>query len=98
MTPEVIIRPEAEAEIADAHDWYEARVPGLGADFFLAVDAILHSIARTPKQYPVVHRNIRRALTKRFPYEVFFLDEDQRIVVLAVFHASRNPKSWTSRI
>jgi len=98
MTRRLIIRPEAEAEMTEAYNWYEARVPGLGSDFLLSVDAILHAIARTPQQYPVVHRHIRRALTRRFPYEVFFLEEDSRIVVLAVFHAKRNPKNWRERV
>ena len=30
MSRRLIIRPEAEGEIADAFDWYESRVPGLG--------------------------------------------------------------------
>ncbi len=35
MNFELIIRPEAEADIADAFDWYESRVPGLGSEFLL---------------------------------------------------------------
>ena len=38
------------------------------------------------------------ALTRRFPYEVFFLEDDERVVVLSVFHAKRNPKRWQERI
>jgi len=30
MNLELVIRPEAEADIAEAFDWYEKRVPGLG--------------------------------------------------------------------
>lgn len=97
MTREIIIRSGAEGEMMEAYDWYEARVPGLGSEYLLAVDATLHAIARTPEQYPVVHKSIRRALTRRFPYEVFFLDEVERIVVLAVFHAKREPAVWQER-
>ncbi len=35
MSLELIIRPEAEADIADAFDWYESRVRGLGSEFCL---------------------------------------------------------------
>jgi toxin ParE1/3/4 len=48
VTPELIVRPEAEAEMGEAFDWYEKRVPGLGSDFLLNVDAALHSILRSP--------------------------------------------------
>ena len=98
MTRLLFIRPEAEAEMAEAFDWYEQRVPGLGSDYLNCLDVVFHSLVQTPQQYPLVHRTVRRALTHRFPYEVFFVVEEGRIVVLSVFHASRNPKSWQDRI
>ncbi|MEE8441385.1 MAG: type II toxin-antitoxin system RelE/ParE family toxin [Spirochaetia bacterium] len=97
MTRELIIRPNAEAEMAEAQGWYESRSPGLGADFLLSVDAGLQAIARNPLRFPVVYRDVRRALTKRFPYQIFFVVEDDRVVVLAVFHARRNPSVWQGR-
>ncbi len=97
MSRRLIVRPEAEMEIADAFDWYEDRVPGLGSDFLLCVDAVLNAILRNPEHYPRVHRIVRRVLTRRFPYEVFFVEDDERIVVLSVFHAKRNPKRRQER-
>jgi plasmid stabilization system protein ParE len=98
MSRRFIVRPEAEAEIAEAFDWYENRVPGLGSDFLLCVDAVFSAILRSPQQFPQVHKIVRRALTRRFPYEVFFVEDNERIVVLSVFHAKRNPKRWRKRI
>ena len=98
MIRRLIVRPEAEAEMADAFDWYENRAAGLGHDFLLCVDAILNAILRNPESFPLVHRIVRRALTRRFPYEIFFVEDDERIVVLSVFHARRNPKRWQDRI
>lgn len=98
MSRRLIVRPEAEAEITDAFDWYEARVSGLGSEFLLCVAAVFNSILRAPQQYPRVHKTVRRALTRRFPYGVFFVENDERVVVLAVFHARRNPKRWQDRI
>jgi len=54
MRPRLIIRPEAEAELAEAFDWYERRVPGLGAHFLAAVDAALDSVLSHPFQHPAV--------------------------------------------
>jgi len=98
MSRRLIVRPEAEAEMAEAFDWYEDRVPGLGSEFLLCVDAVFSNILRSPPQYPRVHKIVRRALTRRFPYEVFFVDDDERVVVLSVFHAKRNPKRWQERV
>ena len=97
MPRELIIRPEADAELGEAFEWYETRVPGLGSDFILAIDATLAGILRNPRQHPRVHKTVRRALLRRFPYEIFFALGDHHIVILAVFHAKRNPKRWTDR-
>ena len=52
---------------------------------------------RRPGPLSVVHRDVRRAVAKRFPYCVYFRTEAVRIVVLAVFHSSRNPAMWRVR-
>lgn len=97
MQNKIIIRSIAEKEIHEAFHWYEARRIGLGSDFILCVEEALEKIARNPKQYPIVHKNIRRGLIRRFPYGIFYLIADNRIVVLAVFHCSRDPKQWKHR-
>ena len=78
MTLELIVRPEVEAEMAEAFDWCEARVPGLGSEFLLNVDATMNAILRNPRQYPMAHKNLRRALTRRFPYQVHSRKEAYR--------------------
>ncbi len=98
MSRRLIVRPEAEAEMADAFDWYEDRVPGLGSEFLLCVDAAFSAIVRSPQRYSQVHKVVRRALTRRFPYEIFFVVDNERVVVLSVFHAKRNPRRWQERI
>lgn len=98
MSRRLIIRPEAEAEMAEAFDWYEQRLSGLGSEFLLCVDAVFNAILREPQRWPRIHRVVRRALTRRFPYEVFFVEDEDRIVVLSVFNAKRNPKNWKKRI
>ena len=97
MSFEIIIRSEAEVEMMDAFDWYEKRAKGLGSEFLLAVDAAFQSILRNPRQYPIIHKAVRRALLRRFPHEIFFIPEENRVVVIAVFHAKRNPKLWQRR-
>ena len=97
MKKALIIRPVAERDLAEAYGWYEAQVPGLGSDFLLSIDAALSSIQRTPEMYPIVHKNVRRCLVRRFPYGVFYVVEEGRIVVLGILHARRDPKTWQDR-
>jgi plasmid stabilization system protein ParE len=97
MKRELIIRPEAEAELAKAFEWYEERMQGLGSEFMISVDATVHAIVRKPQQFVKVHKNVRRALLRRFPFAVFFLVEGTRIIILAFFHLKRDPMQWQER-
>ena len=71
MTPRFIVRPAAEADIAEAALWYESRSIGLGADFLRAVEVCLSEIQRSPERSPQVYRQARKALLRRFPYAVY---------------------------
>ena len=63
----------------------------MGADFLLCVEAALDAITLNPFQFPLLHREVRRALVRRFPYAVFFVVHDDTASVLAVFHCRRDP-------
>jgi len=67
MKKEVIIRPEAEAEIEKAYHWYEEQRKGLGLDFLLCIEEAIEKISRNPEVYSLVHKNVRRILIHRFP-------------------------------
>ena len=97
MTYPVVIRPAAAADIESARDWYNRARPGLGDEFLTALDDTLRRVREAPDQYPAVHRGIRRALLKRFPYGVFFRFADDTVLVIACFHGRRNPTVWRSR-
>lgn len=79
MIFELIISPEAETDIAAAFDWYDTRVPGLGFEFLLVLDALFNSILRNHLIYPAVYKEVHRTLTRRFPYSVFFITEETKI-------------------
>lgn len=97
MNPTLKIRPEAEADIAAAYDWYEAEYPGLGAHFFSALNDAFDLIINSPLHYALVKTKVRRKLLKGFPCAVFFVFEDNEVRVLGVVQQSRNPSVWQSR-
>jgi plasmid stabilization system protein ParE len=92
-----IVRPAAAADIDDAFLWYEAQRPGLGREFLAAADALISTLAQHPLRYPIVRRNTRRALMRRFPYAMYFRVYDEVIVVVACMHGRRNPRRWQLR-
>ena len=97
MTPRLVLRPQAEAELLDARDWYEDQRPGLGGAFAAEVDRALARIVQAPSVYPRVQAETRRALAPRFPYAIYFHAMPDEIVVVAVIHGRRHPRRWQSR-
>jgi len=88
----VLFRPDAETEIIEAWDWYEMRHQGLGAE------AAISRAARVPDANPRVHGEVRRELLRRFPFGVFYVVENETLLVLAVAHARRKPGYWADRM
>jgi plasmid stabilization system protein ParE len=97
MIRAAVFRRIARIEYDEAVAWYESERPGLGLEFSASVDALMTLIARQPALFRQVRGPIRRAVLKRFPYAIHFLDEPARIVVVAVFHASRDPRVLARR-
>jgi toxin ParE1/3/4 len=98
MNRELIIRPEAQDDLAEAFAWYERRRPDLGVDLMREVETSLVHIEQRPESFPTLHEDVRRALTKRFPYGIYFILPPQGgIVVIAIFHVRRDPRAWKSR-
>jgi toxin ParE1/3/4 len=81
----------ASAEFVDASAWYEAKRAGLAIEFIAEIDRCVCLASAHPLRFAVVHADIRRVVANRFPYSVYFRAEEHRIVVLAVFHGSRDP-------
>lgn len=95
----VLFAREARTKLIDAQDWYENEAPGLGLHFRTAVDAVIERMAVNPRLFPVVYKNIRRALLRRFPYALLFvIGPDEALTVIACFHGSRDPVHWQQRM
>ena len=93
----VTFRRAARDEFIKATAWYEVRCPNLGVEFIAEIDRCVALAAEQPLLFAIVHNGIRRVLAERFPYSVYYQAEARRIVVLSVFHVSRNPSIWQRR-
>ena len=89
--------PQADIDIEATFRWYENEQTGLGLEFLDELRAAYDRIVDGPFKYLQLRSNMRRALLKRFPYAVYFVVEDEIIVVLAVLHTSRDPAEWQRR-
>ena len=94
----VEFHPEAVAEFRAAAQYYETQHDGLGSRFVSSVEAAVARIAEAPSSHRVVEDDIRRCLTKVFPYAVLFSIESDCVLIVAVMHCRREPGYWRNRV
>lgn len=89
MTQCVLVRPEAEHDLAAARDWYDEKRAGLGDEFLDAVGIAMRQLSSDPERERLYYRNFRRVLLQRFPYKIFYQIIGEHIVIFRVLHAKQ---------
>ena len=98
MKYDLIIRPEAEADLAGAFSWYEDKRQGLGYDFLLQIEAGLKHIERVPEAHAISYKETRKHFIKRFPYKIIYIINQKSVIVLAILHGKRSEEFLKRRI
>ena len=99
MSYTVDFRKEAQKDILEAITWYEERREGLGDELFIAIENAKHFIAQNPYHYEDKYKGIRKAITKRFPYILYYwIESESQVLVYAVLHMKRSPGKWKKRL
>lgn len=93
----ILVRPAAAADIDAAALWYQRQRAGLGDEFLAVLRSTLEEVAQHPFRYPVIHRDTRRALMRRFPYAIFYRVYGETVVIVACLHGRRDPRRWMVR-
>ena len=97
MNYTLIFHRDVNSDIHDSFVWYETQRTGLGADFVLSLEATFENIMRNPERFPISEEDTRKALVFRFPFVVIYQILQEKILIIAVFHSSRNPQNYKSR-
>jgi len=93
-----VLRRVAEKEFDDSIAYYENEREGLGREFRTIIEQYFQRIADNPEWFPKIRGEVRRAVVlRRFPFVIHFLIEAERIVILSVFHTSREPEQLKYR-
>lgn len=90
----LVITSEAQASINQAIDWYLSEGgKDLAARAAKAFRSAVKSIASDPLLNPpyLDVPGVRRKVMSRFPYLVFYLLNDNTVVILDVQHVAKNP-------
>lgn len=87
-----------EREWRDAFDWYERITPGLGYKFLADLDQVVTRLKYYPESCSIIENEIRRIIFNRFPYCLWYVIEEETVVVYAVAHMHREPHYWCDRL
>ena len=90
--------PDAEAELEEAAHYYDARAAGLGQAFLEEVRSAVEAVLSHPEAAPVVRGTIRCKTIRRFPYNLLYSIEPDRIRIHVVMHKRRRPGYWIDRL
>ena len=90
--------PEAIAEFEEAARHYAGCQEGLDLRFIASVVAAVRQVAAAPERWRLLEQDVRRCLTKVFPYAILYTVEPDYVLFIAVMHCHREPGYWKRRV
>jgi toxin ParE1/3/4 len=88
----------AELDLTESAAWYMERSPEMARAFLLEFVRVKELVERSPRLYREIEGGVRRAVFRRFPYALLYIEEADRILVLTVMHQRRHPDHWRARL
>ena len=93
-----VFHPEAEEEYIEAARYYAGLEVELGCRFYDEVERLIREVRSQPMRFWMFDPPVRRHLSTVFPYAVVYLEQPDRIWIVAVMHCKRKPGYWRQRL
>jgi plasmid stabilization system protein ParE len=98
MTRTLKILTEASVDIKDITFWYNGVSSLLALRFVSQLYDGFEKISANPDAWFNLTKKVRRCRLTDFPYLILFFREYENIVIFAVIHERRDPKTWKRRL
>ena len=85
----------AQREVDDAERSMTSTRKNLSRD---ELDRVIRRVKSFPLASTEIEPGIRRCLLVRFPYALIYGIDEELIIVVAVSHLHRQPRSWIDRL
>jgi toxin ParE1/3/4 len=92
-----VFHPAALIEYSEAVQYYAQNRTALAQAFIDAVENTIYRIRESPTTWQIIDEDVRRCMTRKFPYGILYTVEENEILILAIMHCSRKPNYWKSR-
>jgi toxin ParE1/3/4 len=93
-----VFHPEALVEHSEAVKYYAEQRTDTAQAFINAIEDAVYRIRESPDRYVVVDEDVRKCMTRKFPYGILYVIEQNYVLILAIMHCSREPGYWKNRI
>ena len=97
MKPHVF-HPAADEEYFRAVQFYVAVAPELGRRLYDEIERLIQEVRLQPERFSRFSPPAQRALARKFPYSVVYLNQPDRVWIVAVMHAKQRPGYWRERL
>lgn len=97
MKPHVF-HPAAAEEYTEAARYYGGIEAELSGRFYDEMERLIREVRSQPMRFWMFDPPVRRHLSTVFPYAVVYLEQPDRIWIVAVMHCKRKPGYWRRRL
>jgi hypothetical protein len=88
----------ASIELDDAIEYYNLQSTGLGEKFLVEVLETIELISDFPQLWSQNTKNTRKAVLRKYPFNLIYSLFEDKIYIIAVAHQNREPEYWIDRI
>lgn len=88
----------AQEEVRAAAERYAQESPALAGRFYDEIESVIRAIGEAPQRYRAFDPPCRRHFGSTFPYAVIYIEEADRIWIVAVAHFKQRPGYWKDRL
>jgi plasmid stabilization system protein ParE len=94
----VVINPAALQEMIGAETRLRKKNPKRADDFESTLDGSIELLAQQPQIGTPIIRGLRSFTMRRFPFNLIYADEFERVYILALAHHKRRSGYWLKRL
>jgi len=87
----------ASIELDNAIEYYNIQSTGLGEKFLDEVLETIELILHFPQLWSQNSENTRKAVLRKFPFNLIYSMHKNKIFIIAVAHQNREPDYWIDR-
>lgn len=95
MSYKHVYTPAALKDYSESVSWYALRSTRAAENFIIEVKEKIRGICNNPAKFKSRYKNFRETSLKKYPFYIIYFTDDANntVVITAIYHHKRNPRS-----